>query len=127
LKYYNTEEQSYDFLDYDKLFDELMTFIYKNLGHLKDKTQVIIVPSHNDITHMYPMPQPPFDSKSFNFRKLGAAPHLVGNPSIFMLNDISVGFLNADVVKDMCLNVCNKFEMPEAAKTEEALANFGGI
>lgn len=33
-----------------------MSHIYKGLGSLKDKTQVIIVPSHNDITHMYPMP-----------------------------------------------------------------------
>lgn len=52
---------------------------------------------------------------------------MVGNPSIFMLNDISIGFMNADVVKDMCLNVCNKFELPESQKTDEALANFGGI
>ena len=103
-----------------------MSYIYKNLGNLREKTQVILVPSHNDITHMYPLPQPPFDAKSFDTRKLGAAPHLVGNPSIFMLNDISIGFLNADVVKDMCLNVCNKFEVPESQKTDEALASLAG-
>ena len=44
-----------------------------------------------------------------------------------MLNDISIGFMNADVVKDLCLNVCTKFEVPEAQKTDEALASVGGI
>ena len=34
--------------------------------------------------------------------------------------------MNADVVKDMCLSVCNKFEIPESQKVDEALANFGG-
>lgn len=127
LKYYNAEAEDHDFLDYDQLFDELMSYIYKSLGELTHKTQVVIVPSANDITHMYPLPQPPFDHKSFNYRKLGASPHLVGNPGIFMLNDISIGFMNTDVVKDMCLNVCTKFEVPESQKTDEALASVGGI
>lgn len=129
LKYYDPGAQDYDYLDYDQLFDELMTFIYQGLGaaQLKDKTQVVLVPSANDITHMYPLPQPPFDARQFNFRKLGATPHLVGNPSIFMVNDISIGFMNADVVKDLCVNVCTKFEVPEAQKADEALASVGGI
>jgi hypothetical protein len=35
-------------------------------------------------------------------------PFLTTNPSIFMLNDVSIGIINADVIKDMCLNMCIK-------------------
>jgi hypothetical protein len=36
-------------------------------------------------------------------------PHLVTNPGIFMLNDISFGIINTDVIKDICVNMVNKF------------------
>jgi hypothetical protein len=62
---------------------------------------------------MNPLPQPQFNSQLFNSKKYGAEPILVGNPSVFMLNDISVGVMNVDMIKDMCLNICTKFEVSE--------------
>ena len=34
--------------------------------------------------------------------------HLASNPSIFMLNDVSVGFVNTDIIKDLCSRLCSK-------------------
>ena len=127
LKYWNSDTHDFEYLDYDQLFDELINFIFQKLGHLKQKTQVIIVPSHNDIVQMYPLPQPHFDKSYFNSKKLGASPHLVGNPSVFMLNDISVGVVNVDVVKDMCLNICTKFEVSEQNKIDQNLSAVGVV
>lgn len=76
---------------------------------------------------MYPMPQPPFEKGYFKSKSLGATPHLVGNPSVFMLNDISIGFMNVDVIKDMCLSICTKFEVSEQNKIDQNLATVGVI
>lgn len=35
-------------------------------------------------------------------------PHLVSNPETFSINEISFGFVNTDVVKDMCVNMVVK-------------------
>ena len=53
--------------------------------------------------------------------------NIATNPSFFMINDISVGFINVDVIRDMCINFCNKFEITEAQKTDAGLAQFGGM
>jgi len=34
--------------------------------------------------------------------------HLASNPSVFMLNDISVGFVNTDIIRDLCTRLCIK-------------------
>ena len=44
--------------------------------------------------------------------KSNKMPHLTTNPSIFKLNDISIGIINADVVKDMCIGMCVKNPSP---------------
>lgn len=36
-------------------------------------------------------------------------PHLVTNPGIFMLNDISFGIVTTDIIKDVCTNIVTKF------------------
>lgn len=41
-----------------------------------------------------------------NFGKLQVI--RASNPVFMQLNDISVGVINTDVVKDMCLNTCIK-------------------
>ena len=58
------------------------------------------------------------------FRRQGKMPHLVGNPSVFTINDVSVGVLNADVLKDMCRNLVNKFTRSEASKNA-MMGNMG--
>lgn len=35
-------------------------------------------------------------------------PVLTSNPSMIRLNDVSVGIVNTDVIKDMCINTCVK-------------------
>ena len=40
-------------------------------------------------------------------------PVLTSNPSVFNLNDISIGIINTDVVKDMCINMCIKNPTPK--------------
>jgi len=38
----------------------------------------------------------------------GKVPILTSNPTTFMINDICVGFVNSDIVKDICINMCFK-------------------
>jgi len=127
LKYFDPESGSHDFLDYDQLFDKVISYVYNNLGDLKGKMEVIVVPSHNDVTHASPMPQPPFSLSSMPVDRKSKVPHLVGNPSFFMLNDISVGFVNVDVIRDMCVNFCTKFEVTQEQMAVDGLAQFGGM
>ena len=89
-----------------------MDFIYDNLGDLVNKIEIIIVPSVSDVNHLFPLPQPAFEKNLFEntkFKKSNLMPHLVTNPGIFMLNDISFGIINTDVIKDICVNMVNKF------------------
>mgnify|MGYP000963885380 CR=1 FL=1 len=46
-----------------------MNYIDTALAHSR-KTQVIIVPSTNEISHIYPMPQPPMGSENFTKSKM---------------------------------------------------------
>jgi len=84
-----------------------MNYIYSKLGP-KNNTKIIIVPSTNEITHIYPLPQPPMSEKSFSSIKNNNMPYLSSNPATFTLNDISVGIINTDIIKDMCINMCIK-------------------
>ena len=52
LKYVHDGEA--DWLDVDQLFEQVINFVYSQLPS-KD-TQVIVVPSTSEITHMYPIP-----------------------------------------------------------------------
>ena len=60
------------------------------------------------------MPQPPMSEKDLAGTDLlkhkREHVHLTTNPSTFMLNDISVGLVNADVIKDLCLRMVVKQE-----------------
>lgn len=33
---------------------------------------------------------------------------LLSNPGRFSVNDVSIGIVNTDVIKDMCINMCTK-------------------
>ena len=67
------------------------------------------------MTHTMPMPQPPFPLSDFKSVKYGTnKPILVPNPALFMLNDITIGFSNADVIKDLCMNMVVKQPNPSS-------------
>lgn len=77
--------------------------------------EVVFVPSTSEISHMYPLPQPPMSLQDFNKTKMKQnqrIPHLTTNPCVFKLNDISVGVINTDVIKDMCIGMCVKNPSP---------------
>lgn len=96
-------------MDYDELLDHIMNYVFIN--RVNKDMDVIIVPSTSEISHIYPMPQPPMDRDLFrsnNWNRSHDKLHLASNPSIFMLNDVSVGFVNTDIIKDLCSRLCVK-------------------
>lgn len=38
---------------------------------------------------------------------------MASNPAVFQLNDIKIGIINTDVIKDMCINMCIKNPVTE--------------
>ena len=54
---------------------------------------------------MSPLPLQPYEKSLFP-KDLNAS--LVGNPQIFQINDINIGVINADIVKDMCQSLVTK-------------------
>lgn len=50
--------------------------------------------------------------------------HLTSNPCVLQLNDIKIGFINTDVIKDMCLNVCVKTPQVEQEKPAQPKAKI---
>ncbi|CDW77872.1 dna polymerase alpha subunit b-like [Stylonychia lemnae] len=93
------------FVTHEELFQDLINQIQNELQELKN-TQVIFVPSHKDIHHIQPLPQQPFHPKQFN--KMFNQAILAGNPSMVQLNDIRIGIINADFVKEMCQTMIAK-------------------
>jgi DNA polymerase II small subunit/DNA polymerase delta subunit B len=85
------------YISHEELFQDLVTKIAKEIGSVR--TKVIMVPSHKDIHHIDPLPQNPFSSEYFK-----AYPNfiLAPNPAMIQLNDIKVGIINTDVLKDLC-------------------------
>lgn len=109
LRYRDANNGELKFMDYDELLEHIMNYIYTNRA---DKSiEVILVPSTSEISNIYPLPQPPMDSSFFKqsaWAKTRDKLHLASNPSVFMLNDISVGFVNTDIVRDLCTRMCIK-------------------
>lgn len=66
------------------------------------KTKIVLVPSTREINHIYPLPQPAYVAqKNDDFIR-------IGNPQTFMINDITFGILNSDVIKELCLSTVVK-------------------
>ena len=109
LRYRDAATGELKFMDYDELLEHIVNYIYTNRA---DKSMdVILVPSTSEITHTYPMPQPPMEQQFFKqtaWNKTLDKLHLASNPSVFMLNDISVGFVNTDIIRDLCTRLCIK-------------------
>lgn len=92
-------------MGYDSLFKMLLTHIRDALEHQEPKPKLVIIPSHKDVHHTYPLPCPPFKPDMLP-RGIEIIP--MGNPTIFTINDITFGVINADAVKDICLNMILK-------------------
>lgn len=110
LRYRDPDTGALKFFSYDELFTQIMNYIESQLSGSRH-TKVIIVPSTSEVSHMYPMPQPPLEGKQFQFTKMKLGNHmpvLTSNPSVIQINDVSVGIVNTDVIKDMCINTCVK-------------------
>lgn len=90
-------------------------------SQISKDTQVVLVPSTNEISHIYPLPQPSLATKNFAGSRMSTSrnmPVLASNPSIIKINDISIGFINSDVIKDMCINMCVKNPTPVAGQPQ---------
>ena len=104
ISYRNSTGQL-EFLDFDDIFSKVMQYIHSELSQQRFKTKVVIVPSAREIHHIKPMPQTAFAQSKF---PAGMEPILLGNPQLFRINDINIGVVNADIVKDLCTQTHNK-------------------
>ena len=86
-----------------------MEYIKSELDLIRGvKTKVVIVPSAREIHHIHPLPQPAYEQSLF---PAGFEHILVGNPQLFRINDINIGIINADVIKDLCTSTHVKGSM----------------
>ena len=81
-----------------------MGFIKSELRDLKIK--VLLCPSYKDIHHIYPVPQPPYESDAFNSSSSLVEFVVMSNPQMLLLNDIRVAVFNSEIIKDMCGTLC---------------------
>ena len=85
------------------------------------KTKVILVPSHKDIHHFEPLPQAPFAQ---NFIPTSVFPSFlsVSNPCLVQMNELKVGLVNTDIIKDLCSSMYPKnMEPPKIDLSLKAL------
>ena len=63
---FNDPEGNPVFLTYDELMNSMLDYIYDSLEpRHRDKLEIVFVPSHQEITHIYPVPQPPMPKEQF--------------------------------------------------------------
>ena len=93
-------------MDYDDLFFQIMNYIKTFMTSNNLNTKLVIVPSAREVNHIYPLPQPAYSTEKL--MPHGFEPTLLGNPQTFRINDITVGVLNADIVKDLCMSMVMK-------------------
>lgn len=96
-----------EFLDFGDLFKKVMEYIKGELEQNRVKTKLVVIPSAREIQHIQPLPQPAYPASSFPGGN-SFEPVLLGNPQMFRINDITVGVVNADVVKDLCASTHNR-------------------
>ncbi len=68
---------------------------------------MILVPSHRDIHHFEPLPQSPFYQHllpNSQYPQFMSVP----NPSLIQLNDIKLGVINVEIIKEMCTGMLPK-------------------
>ena len=62
LRFKDPENGSDQFLDYDQLFEQIMNYIYSQMARDCENCEIVVVPSTSEISHIYPLPQPPMSS-----------------------------------------------------------------
>ena len=97
---------------------QILDYLHDGLEpNYRKRVEIILVPSHTEITHVYPLPQPAFEKSIFENTKFARSGldkvHLVSNPGLFTLNDISVAFVNNDLMQGMCRNVVDRSHKTE--------------
>lgn len=70
LRCRNPENGELLFMDYDQLFNQIMNYIYTQLSKECENTEIIIVPSTNEISHIHPLPQPKMNVRNFEGTKM---------------------------------------------------------
>ena len=108
-----------EFLDFEDVFTKVMEYIKGELAQLKVQTKLVIVPSAREIHHINPLPQPAYSQSQF---PQGFEPILLGNPQMFRINDINIGVLNADVIKDLCASTHNRGQ--QGSKIDESVKSI---
>ena len=105
------------FATYEELFKDLVTFIDRELEGVKCK--VVLSPSHREVHHFYPMPQPAFPTSLMPLN-LKHEFTLAPNPGFVMVNEITFAFANIDTVKELATAMVVKQETNSKTKTELA-------
>lgn len=86
------------FATFEDLFKDLMTQLDRELDGLNCK--IVIAPSHREVHHFYPMPQPAFPEDLIP-KNLKHKFELAPNPGLIKVNEILLGFANMDTVKEL--------------------------
>ena len=112
----STEEIVY--LTYEELNNQLMKYLRTELE--KMNCEVILVPSTRDIHFLNPLPQPAYKTAT-NAQQANTEKRItrMTNPSVFKVNDIVVGILNAEIIKETCFSMESK-DM-QGGKIDQAL------
>ena len=105
---YRDADGQLEYLEYSELFTKIQEYIMGEISQNTIKTQLVIVPSAREIEHLCPLPQPAYTSNSFPTTSGVPRPVLLGNPSTFKINDITVGIVNTDIIKDICGSILTK-------------------
>ena len=105
LSYKDPNTKEIEFIDFQELFKLLFEFIHRQMEKAQTKTRLVVIPSAREMSLMSPLPLLPYEKSLFP-KELNAT--LVGNPQIFSINDINIGVINADIVKDMCQSLVTK-------------------
>ena len=110
--FFENPDKSKTFVSYEELFKDLVNTIQRELSGVK--TDVIFVPSHRDIHHMEPIPQAPFLQNYFPApeRSHPTTFQTAPNPCMIYLNEVKVGIMNTDVVKDLSSSLLPKNLVP---------------
>jgi len=54
--YQDPSTNELEFLDYDELFQQLLTYLHKELTAARVTTKVVLIPSAREINHISPLP-----------------------------------------------------------------------
>jgi DNA polymerase alpha subunit B len=103
--FFDNRDNSKTFVSHEELFKDLVNTIQKELQGVT--TSVIFVPSHKDVHHFEPLPQAPYLQNYFPTpeRSHPTSFMVAPNPSMIYLNEIKVGVINTDIVKDLCTSM----------------------